>query len=154
MVLSGQQNIAALEHILDNIFGLEPDAHLRVALRDKGIHNISEFMSLDPQDIEQLTYSDVDCEGNIVQKKVIPGQKIFIRAFFDFACHREHKQSPIEDKWTQVTLEEFNEKGPVLIISRHNQVTLALSILHSLDHHPMLRWHTLHLVQRFLHFFT
>ena len=40
--------------------------------------------------------------------------------------------------------------GPVLITSGRNQVTLALQILHSLDHHPMLRFCTLHLVQRLL----
>ena len=57
MVLSRQQNAAALEHVLTEVFGLNADAPLCVALQQEGISNISEFLTMTDEEIDDLTFT-------------------------------------------------------------------------------------------------
>ena len=106
MVLSRQQNAAALDHILTEVFGLNADAPLRLALQQEGISNVSEFLTMDDAEIDDLTFTR---PGETDESPVPRGHRRIITVFFDYIKYRVVKNNPIGDAWVTIKQEDFDE---------------------------------------------
>ena len=106
MVLSRQQNAAALDHILTEVFGLNPDAPLQLALQQEGISNVSEFLTMDDAEIDDLTFTR---PGETDESPVPRGHRRIITVFFDYIKYRVVKNNPIGDAWVTIKQEDFDE---------------------------------------------
>ena len=116
MVLSRVQSAGAYEHIITNVFGLGQDAPLRLALKEEGITNISDFLSLAAPDIEALTFPETDPEGNTTYKDVPKGHKRLITVFLILSSIRLSKKNPLETLGLQLQERSLMNSEPALII--------------------------------------
>eukprot|EP00977_Amphora_coffeiformis_P007477 scaffold1638_cov103-Amphora_coffeaeformis.AAC.2 len=109
MPLSRNQSSQAFKHILEQVFGLEATSPLRVASKEEGTENLSDFLSLTADTIEQLTYTYKDGDGNDVTVPVPRSHRRIITVFFDYIRYHDYKSNPIGDEWTSITKEEFDD---------------------------------------------
>eukprot|EP00977_Amphora_coffeiformis_P026434 scaffold26293_cov99-Amphora_coffeaeformis.AAC.1 len=86
---------------------MSDDSPLVKALKDYGVCNLSDFLSLSAQDIEDLTH-EVEDEGSKSRIPIPKGNRRIVTVFFDFIKFREHQGNPIGDNWTGISSEEFD----------------------------------------------
>ena len=104
MVLSRTQGAEALDHILFNVFGMGPSSPFVLAIEQAEIKNIFDFMDLRWNVDEPFSYTDY--EGN----KFVPQSHCrLVKAFFDYLLHLIYRKQFINDAWTSITKEQFDE---------------------------------------------
>ena len=94
----------ALTHTLEVVFGfVDADHSLRKALKDAGIHSLSDLLNMREVDIDALTYDD-----NGASKPVPLGHRNMIRIFQDYVRDCNNKGGTITD-FMKVTAEDFDQ---------------------------------------------
>jgi hypothetical protein len=96
---------AAFVHVTDVVLDSE---NVTKALKKSGIDDIGDILTLDDIGVESLTYSD----PNPKVTKVYPlkrGEIGCLRTFIHYVHYREEINDPIDNKWTSITQDEFNQ---------------------------------------------
>ena len=107
MVFTRAKQKEALAHILDNVFGEQPDSRLRKSLDNEGVEEISELITMSLTDIDALTYLD---SKNITQmaKSVDKSRVKILQAYHRF---RIDQGDPIDvDAYSMVSIKNLPVK--------------------------------------------
>ena len=107
MVLTRTESIAALTHILDNVFERGDGTPINEAMEQHEISEMLDLINLCQEDIDVLTYPDPENSDNLINLSM--GDKNVIRAFLEYINHRADNGDPIGDTWTSITQEMFAE---------------------------------------------
>ena len=107
MVLTWTESIAALTHILNDVFERGDGTPLSEAMEQHGITEMLDLISLCQEDIDSLTYLDPEDTDNLVKLSI--GDKNVIRTFLAYVNHRADNGDPIGDTWTSITHDMFAE---------------------------------------------
>jgi hypothetical protein len=96
---------AAFTHIVDIVLD---NTNVTDALNHFGIDDIADILTLDDVAIEGLTYPDPD--PNITQPHPLKRGEIgLLRTFIHYVHYREEINDPIDNKWTSITQDMFNQ---------------------------------------------
>jgi len=81
---------------------------LRIALKEEGVENLNDFLSLTSDIIDEFKYTYKDADDTLITAPVPRGHRRIIIVFFDFIRYREHINNPIGNDWINITKEEFD----------------------------------------------
>jgi hypothetical protein len=104
MVLYRALAKAAFDHVLDVVLGCDNTSPLKKSLLRERFNDVHSFCQLTNEIIDDLQY-DTDTEKDI---RVTAGDKGLLKAFLDYISYRHRNGNPIEDNWTDITVEEFD----------------------------------------------
>jgi hypothetical protein len=96
---------AAFIHITDNILA---NKNVTKALIEDGIRNISSLLSLQDNDIDELTHLDSD-PNNPVTYSLRKGEKGLIKTFIHFVHYHDEIGNPIGDDWLSIDQDDFDQ---------------------------------------------
>ncbi len=92
--------------MMTNVLGCNDQSPVRLALMGDGIDDMFAFCSMDLNDLDDMTYQQ---EGDAAEHSLRRSDKALIRILFDYILHRNSGPDPIDDNWTAVTQEQFDE---------------------------------------------
>lgn len=102
--MTRQSDARQLTHVITQLCERPDDGPLRQALNREGYTSIDNILYTPQEDLKLLEY--VNSNGDL--QEVPKGDISILNILRDFASHRRHNASPIDD-WTEVTQEEFRE---------------------------------------------
>lgn len=105
--LTRAQSRAAFDHILNNVFERGDDSSLKIALLRQGINDITTLANIRKETIGLLQYEDTRDEVTTL-KTINLGDQSLMLCFRDYIVFRKTKGDPIEDGWTEITQEDFD----------------------------------------------
>ena len=113
---SRRQSTAALQHIYDNVFCVPPESPLVSALNRESINNVTDLLSMGPDDVDALLY-ELNEGGSTTLRPLARGLRRLITVLQEFTDWRSAGGKPIGNDWASVTQEEFDEfrTSPALI---------------------------------------
>jgi hypothetical protein len=103
MVLTHAEGRAALTHLIDNVFALEADNFLSVALTRDGYADIRDIANMSKEYIDSLEYSDANDDIVTLPRYL----KALIRIIKQYIMYHNYISDPIGDGWTTITAEQF-----------------------------------------------
>jgi hypothetical protein len=96
---------AAFTHIMDNVL---QSPNVTSALAEEGIEDTFGLFTLTDTIIENLTYPDSD--PNIkAAHRLKKGEIGLLKSFIHYIYYRDESGNPIVDKWTAVTMADFDQ---------------------------------------------
>ena len=106
-----QENIGALQYIL-TIFDHDADSPLCIALNEAGIKSISDFITMSPHSIKDLTYTqpvgnEDDTEPDFTSRMPLEFIYNHIKILQGYIIYRINVGDPIEDNWTTITQKQL-----------------------------------------------
>ena len=105
MVLSCDNAISALTHVITVVMCEETTGAIATALNENGYQDIGRLMSLRPLDLEDLFYT---MPGDTRKVCLNKGDQGRVRAFLYFIRYRDEREDSIGDHWNAITAEEFD----------------------------------------------
>jgi len=93
---------------MEQVFSLNNTSPLRIALKEEGVENLNDFLSLTSDIIDEFKYTYKDADDTLITAPVPRGHRRIIIVFFDFIRYREHINNPIGNDWINITKEEFD----------------------------------------------
>jgi len=105
MVFTRADGKAALKHIIENVLGLPDDGPLAKALSDMYIKDIRDVIVMPFEDIDSLVYTN-DMGNEINLEKPF---KWMIRVIKHYHLYRISEGNPIDDDWTSITADEYDD---------------------------------------------
>jgi hypothetical protein len=104
MVLTRAERRTALAHVVTNVFMLDDDTLLSLALTKAFLVDIYDIRSMPFQDIEQLDY--VDDQGNEI---LLPsGYQYMLQIIKHYDSYHTLDGDPISDEWKTVTADQYD----------------------------------------------
>jgi hypothetical protein len=97
--------MAAFNHVTQIVL---VNANITKALREDGIKEISGLISLDDQQVEDLTYLDSD-PTNTTAYCLKKGEIGIIKSFIHYVHYRDEIGNPIGDDWRNITQDDFDQ---------------------------------------------
>jgi hypothetical protein len=97
--------MAAFNHITRIVLA---NPNITKTLREDCIKEISGLISLDDQEVEDLTYLDSD-PNNPTAYCLKKGEIGLIKSFIHFVHYRDEIGNPIGDDWHSITQDEFDQ---------------------------------------------
>ena len=127
MVFTRAEANAAFSHVITVVLCETETGTIASALKENGYTDIRNLMSIRPSDIETLSYITIDG----TQKALNKGEQGLIRAFLAFIGYRDEQGNPIDNKWTEITVNEFDiyRTGPEFRTLNMGVGTLATTTL-------------------------
>ena len=103
MPLTHEQGQAAFTHIVETVLASPATSPLTQAFKQAGFNNIRNILTICDRDIDTLDYRD----GTAFAPLQL-GYRGKLRAFLAFVDHSMGSNAPIDDAWTEITLDEFD----------------------------------------------
>ena len=104
MVHTHADGTAALAYIINDVFQIEDDNSLELALENKGCKDIYDLISMSDIEIDSLTYSN----ANHTIAKLQGALKNKIRMLKRYIMYRYCSGDPIGNDWESITEEKFD----------------------------------------------
>jgi len=105
MVLTRAERRTALTHVISNVFMLDDESPLSLALQKAFLVDIYDVLAMPFHDIDRLEY--VDDQGKVV---MLPnGYRYMIRIIKHYDSYRTADGDPIGDNWKTVTADQYDE---------------------------------------------
>jgi hypothetical protein len=105
MIHAQDEGEKALTHVVENVFQLESEHPLALALDPSGYKGIRNVIDMDDEAIKELKYKD-DNKGNEIGLSR-PDQSLLL-IFIEYYRFRISKGTPVGDDWTAITAEDYN----------------------------------------------
>jgi len=107
MVLTRREAKLAFTHVLDVVLGRGDGTPLKSSLIEEGIEDIFSLTSLDEIAIHGLKYKDIN--DNNALKSLRLSDRMLLKCFLHYIIHKDNEGDPINDSWTSITQESFDE---------------------------------------------
>ena len=128
MSFTRAQNEAALKHILKEM-DHEDDSDLHKVLSHGKISKIIDLIAMSDDDIKDLKYPVTDLKSsNITLNELDNVWKAHIRIIQGYVLYRQDINDPIENKWTEITVDQLNAYR----VSSYYQCYIKTQMLNSL----------------------
>ena len=106
MVLTRQQRMDAMDHVVTTVLDQAADGAIMLALQQSGTIDILLLASLSETQIDNLKVSSTTAVPN--PPILAPGHLGLIKAIVAYERWRSAMSNPIDDDWMSVTFDEFN----------------------------------------------
>ena len=105
MPTTKEKKAAAIKHILETVFALDPDSNIHKALKENDLVSPFDIVSMSDKDISLLSFK----QGNQATY-LSKGHIGKLTAFNAFCMHRQINGTPLgENDWDKITEDEFNK---------------------------------------------
>ena len=126
-MLTHQQGQLALTHVLENLFQFTSNDPLYLGLTTAGYTDIHQILTMDPTEIDVLTYTD----ASQTEVSVPVPARAYLHILKAYHAYRYDEGNPISDDWISITAKELD----TFRVEEYNVITMMPTLGYMPHHH-------------------